>query len=190
MALRFGSIFLLGLLVALYSGCGGDKRRGETETTETTSQVGTVQPPTSSPPGGTGKVRVAKVTSPARRAYIARVDKVCEKIDPERTKDQEMVGATRSSAEAVKAYEGTIALGWRELRQIEAIAPPPGEEALVRSNVFDLVKGQLALRAKIRNALATADVPLVQRLRNELDNSTRELTGFARGYGFHVCGEQ
>jgi hypothetical protein len=190
MAARLGSILLLGLLVALFAGCGGDKRRGEAETTEATTQADKVQSPESSQPGGSGPVRVTKVTSPVRRAYVARVDAVCEKIEPERTKEQEKVGASTGSAEAVKAYEGAITLGWRELRQIEAISPPLGEEALLRANVFDPVKGQLALRAKIRDALANADVPLVRRLRNQLDNSTRALTGFARGYGFQVCGEQ
>jgi hypothetical protein len=190
MAARLASILLLGLLVALFAGCGGDKRRGEAETTEAANQASTVRSPESPQPGAGGPVLVTKVSDPVRRAYVARVDAVCGKIDPERSKEQEKVGAAADSAEAAKAYEGTITLGWRELRQIEAISPPPGEGALLRANVFDPVKGQLALRAKIRSALANADVPLVRRLRAELDNSTRALTGFARGYGFQVCGEQ
>ncbi len=189
-AARLISILLLGLLVAFLAGCGGDRRRGEAETSEATNQASTVRAPESPQPGSSGPVRVTKVTDPARRAYVARVDAVCGKIDPERSKEQERVGASADSAEAVRAYEGTIALGWQELRQIEAIAPPPGEEALLRANVFDPVRGQLALRAKIRSALANANVPLVRRLRAQLDNSTRALTGFARGYGFQVCGEQ
>ncbi len=135
-------------------------------------------------------MQVAKVTDPARRAYVARVDAICSKIDPERAREQERVGASSQPTEAVKAYDDTIALGWRELRQIRALPPPPGDAALVKANIIDPVKGQLALRARIGNALAAADVPLLRQLRAELDNSTRALTGFARGYGFHVCGEE
>ena len=100
------------------------------------------------------------------------------------------MAASADTTEAVKAYDDTIALGWRELRQIRALPPPPGDAALVKANVIDPVKGQLVLRARIRDALAAADVPLLRRLRAELDNSTRALTGFARGYGFQVCGEE
>lgn len=90
----------------------------------------------------------------------------------------------------MKAYDDSISLGRRELRQIEAIAEPPGDATLLKANVFDPIRAQLALRARIRDALAAADVPLLRRLRTELDNSTRTLTGFARGYGFRVCGEE
>lgn len=184
------SVLLLVLLVTAIAGCGGDRRRGEAETTEATNLATTVSSPESRQPGPSGPVRVAAVTDPARRAYVARVDAVCSKLDPERSKEQERVGESADAGEAAKAYEGTISLGWQELRQIEAIAPPPGEAALLRANVFDPVKSQLALRAKIRAALAEADVPLLRSLRSELDDSTRALTGFARGYGFHDCGEQ
>ncbi len=101
------------------------------------------------------------------------------------------MGSAADSAEAAKAYEGTVALGWQELRQIEAVPEPAGEKALLKANVFEPIKGQLALRATDpRGALAAADVPLLRRLRAELDNSTRALTGFARGYGFQACGEE
>jgi hypothetical protein len=186
---RASILVLVGLLAVLVTGCGGDKRRGEAEQTEATSSPRAAestepsQAPAGEPP------QVTPVADPVRRAYVARVDAVCRQIDPERTKDQERVGTSAESAEAVKAYEDSIKLGWRELRQIEAIAEPPGDAAPLRANVFDPIKGQLALRARIRDALAAANVPLLRRLRAELDNSTRALTGFARGYGFRVCGE-
>lgn len=157
--MRLTSILLLAFLVTLLAGCGGDRRRGEAETSGATNPTSTAR---SSEPASSGSKKappVTKVTDPARRAYLARVDAVCGTIEPERGKEQERVGAAADSAEAAKAYEGTIALGWRELRQIEAIAPPPGDEALLRANVFHSVKGQLALRAEIRSALAAADVP-------------------------------
>lgn len=174
----------------LVAGCGGDKRRGEAEQAEATSPTSAAAAPASSPAPSGGKPQVTKVADPARRAYVTRVDAVCRRIEPERAKEQERVGTSTEPDEAVKAYEGSIALGWRELRRIEAIAEPPGDAALLKANVIDPIRGQLALRARIRDALAAADVPLLRRLRTELDNTTRALTGFARGYGFRVCGEE
>jgi hypothetical protein len=191
MAGRLSSILvLLGLVAVLLAGCGGDKRRGEAEQTEATSPPSAAETPASSPAPSGGRLQVTKVTDPARRAYIAQVDAVCRRIEPERAKEQERVGTSTEPAEAVKAYEDSINLGWRELRRIEAIAEPPGDATLLKANVLDPIKGQLALRARIRGALAAADVPLLRRLRTELDNSGRALTGFARGYGFRVCGEE
>jgi hypothetical protein len=188
---RLASILvLLGLVAVLLAGCGGDKRRGEAEQTEATSPPGAAEAPASSQAPAGERLQVTKVTDPARRTYIARVDAVCGQIEPERATEQERVGTSTKPAEAVKAYDSSISLGRQELRQIEAIAEPPGDAPLLRANVLDPIRGQLALRAQIRDALAAADVPLLRRLRTELDNSTRALTGFARGYGFRVCGEE
>jgi hypothetical protein len=183
-------LVLLGLLALLLAGCGGDKRRGEAEQTEATSPPSAAEVPASSPAPSGERPQVTKVTDPARRTYVARVDAVCRRTEPERVKEQERVGTATGPAEAAKAYEGSISLGWQELRQIEAIAEPPGDATMLKANVFDPIRGQLALRARIRDALAAAEVPLLRRLRTELDNSTRTLTGFARGYGFRVCGEE
>jgi hypothetical protein len=189
MVMRLTPLLLIAF-VALSAGCGGDKRRAETEAPETTTQPSVAQLPEAQQPPSRASVQVTNVTDPARRDYVARVDAICGKLDPERAREQERVGASADTTEAVKAYADTIALGWRELRQIRALRPPPGDAALLKANVFDPIKGQLMLRARIRNALAAADVPLLRRQRAELDNSTRALTGFARGYGFQVCGEE
>ena len=190
MIARLASVLVLALLVASFAGCGGDKRRGESETTEATTQPGAARAPESTSPRSTEPVRVTKVTDPARRTYVTRVDAICAQIDPERSKEQERVGSSADSTQAAKAYDGTIVLGWRELRRIEAIPEPAGEGAVLKVNVLEPIKGQLALREQIRGALAVANVPLVRRLRAELDNSARALTGFARGYGFRTCGEE
>jgi len=190
MTVRLASVLVLALLVASFAGCGGDKRRGESEATEATTRPSAVGSSEFSPPSSSKPIQVTKVTDPARRTYVTRVDAVCAQVDPERSKELERVGGAADSGEAAKAYDGTIALGWQELRRIEAIPEPAGERAVLRSNVFDPIKGQLALREQIRSALAAANVPLVRRLRAELDNSARALTGFARGYGFQTCGEE
>jgi hypothetical protein len=184
MTARIAPILLLGVAAALLVGCGGDQRRAETET-ETTAAT---QPGVASP-APAGPVRVTRVSDPVRRAYVTHVDAICRRVDPERSSRQEAVANTADTAEAVTAYDDTIALGWRELRRIESVPPPPGDAALLKANVFDPVRAQLALRARMSKALAAADVPLLRRLRSELDDSTRALTGFARGYGFRVCGE-
>lgn len=183
---------LVGLVAVLLAACGGDTRRGEAEQAETTTAPapGVAETSETSQPTTSGPLQVTKVTDPVRRAYVNRVDAICGRMDPERTKEQERVGTATDTTEAVNTYEGSIKLGWRELREIEAIAEPPSDKALLAANVFGPIRSQLALREQIRDALAATDVPLLRRLRAELDNSTRALTGFARGYGFRTCGEE
>jgi hypothetical protein len=141
------------------------------------------------PSGAPKNVPVAKVTDPHRLAYIDRTDRICASIDPERSTARKRVGEAADIQGAVKAYEQDTALGSTELRQIMAVPPPPGDAALLRANVFDPIRRQLALRAKIRAALAAVDVPRLQVLRAELDNISQALTAFARGYGWRFCGE-
>jgi hypothetical protein len=172
------------LLVGL-AGCGGETRRAETETESAASAV-PATPPASAP---VKRVPVAKVTDPRRRAYVDRTDKICSSLDPERSNARKRVGESADIQGAVKAYEQDTALGSSELHRIEAVPPPPGDAALLRANVFDPIKRQLALRAEIRAALAAVDVPRLRVLRAELDNISRALSAFARGYGWRACGE-
>jgi hypothetical protein len=185
---RLTPMLAAGLLVALVAGCGGDTRRAESETTAVATHPAPAPAPSHQGATG-GPVIATKVTDPARRAYVARVDAVCGRLDPERSRAQGRVGESARPREAVKAYDDTIALGQRELRQIEAIPVPPGEQALLRANVFDVIRRELVVRRRIGSALAAVDVPRLRRLRGELDNLSRSLGGFARGYGFRVCGE-
>lgn len=166
------------LLAPAMASCGGDTRRAETEATEARTT------------GAGGPVIATKVTDPARRAYVGRIDAICRRFDPERSKAEERVGESVRPEEASRAYDGTIALGWRELRQIEAIPPPPGDHKLLRANVFGPIRRQLAIRQQISTALSETAVPQLRRLRAELDNLSRALGGFARGYGFQVCGKE
>ncbi|MBS1845568.1 MAG: hypothetical protein JST53_14220 [Actinobacteria bacterium] len=180
------SAILIAATVAL-AGCGGDTRRAESETGSNEASRPGIQETTN--PSPTGPVRVTRITDPARRAYVTRVDAVCRQVDPELAAGQDRVGNSADTNAQVTAYDDTIALGWRELGRIEAIPTPPGDGALLKANVFEPVRWQLELRERMSAALARTEVATLRRLRAELDNSTRALTGFARGYGFHVCGE-
>lgn len=183
------SLLLIGfgipLALAGLAGCGAETRRAETETESTAASV----PAPSTPSGPAKKAPVAKVTDPHRRTYIDRTDRICASFDPERSTARKRVGEAADIQGAVKAYEQDTALGSTELRQIIAVPPPPGDAALLRANVFDPIRRQLALRAKIRAALAAVDVPRLRVLRAELDNISQALTAFARGYGWRSCGE-
>jgi hypothetical protein len=176
-----------GLLSVLVAGCGGDTRRAESETpaAATTPASIPVGPQTTKP----GPVIATKITDPARRAYVTKVDAICRHLDPERSAAQVRVGRSARTEEAAKAYGETIAIGRRELRQIEAVPTPAGETALLRANVFDVVRQELTVRGQIGKALAAGDVARLRALRGGLDSLTRSLGGFARGYGFRVCGE-
>jgi hypothetical protein len=178
----------LGLALApvALSACGGDTRRAETEggavqTTQTTS--------TQAPTAGHQSVPAARLADPRRRAYISKTDRICRSVDPERNTAREQVGASADTQEAARSYEKETALGSSELKRLEAVAAPPGDAKLLQANVFGPVRHQLALRAQIRVALAAADVSRLRALRAELDNISRALSGFARGYGWRACGE-
>ncbi len=140
-------------------------------------------------PSGGGSIHVSRITDPSRRAYVREIDSVCERFDTERVRDQRRVGSAGRPEEAAKEYEGTISLGWKELRRIEKAGEPAGEAAALKANVYDPIRHQLALRREIKAALIAVDVPKLTRLRGELDSSSQALTGFARGYGFQICGE-
>jgi hypothetical protein len=182
--------FLFGLLVAailLTPGCGADKRRGEVETTSTSQPASAASTQRSTNPGP--QAVPAEATNPARRTYVARVDRICSRLDPERESSTESVGRARDPQQAAAHYDDTIALGEKQLRQIQAVPEPPGDRRTLRANVFDVIDQQLAIRRQLRTALAASDLSHVRRLRARLDGLTRSLVGFARGYGFQVCGE-
>lgn len=183
------SLILIGLAVPLVlaglAGCGAETRRAETETEAATTSV----PAAPAATGRPKKVPVAKVTDPHRRAYISRTDRICRNLDQERSTARKRVGESADIQGAVKAYEEDTTLGSSELRKIEAVPPPPGDAALLQANVFEPIRSQLLLRAKIRAALAAVDVPRLRVLRAELDNISRALSAFARGYGWRACGE-
>ena len=169
--------------LTLLAGCGGDTGRAETPTAST---------------GGASAASVAQtasavptaVTDPRRRAYVTRVDQICTRLDPERNAVRNQVAKAPDAREAATAYQETITLGARQLRQIEAIPAPQRDRAALQANVFDVVSRQLVIRRQMRTALAASDVADLQSLRLQLDDLTRSLAAFARGYGFQACGEE
>lgn len=179
----------IGVFLALagLSGCGGDTRRGETETTSPAAN----RPAASAPHrhGAAAKPPVATIADPRRRAYVARTDRICRSLDSERNAERRRARDAADLQRAEKAYEQGTALGNAELKRLEAVAPPPGDAAVLRANVFDPVRRQLALRTQIRVALAAVDLPRLRVLRARLDDISRALSAFARGYGWRACGE-
>ena len=170
----------LAMLVVL-AGCGADARRAETQTAATLATTTAVQP---------GPSLVTDVTDRQRRVYVARVDRICARLDPERRAVGERVVKSVDARAAAAAYGETITLGSWQLRQIEAVPAPPRDRAALRADVFAVISRQLVVREQIKTALAAADVTRLQSLRLELDGLTRSLAAFARGYGFQACGEE
>lgn len=178
---------LLAGLALLAPGCGAARNRAETVTTAPTTPRAV--PPSQAAPGAGGSAVVVKVADPERRAYIARVDRICRRLDRDRKTASQRVGESADAQEAATAYDDTIALGEQQLREIEAVPVPARDRDALRANVFGVIERQLGVRRKIRAALAGGDVTLVAGLRQQLDDLTRSLVGFARGYGYRVCGE-
>ena len=169
--------------IAGLAACGGET--GRAETTRVAVAVSNVR--AGEQLGQTPAI--ADVKDPVRRAYISRVDAVCKQLDRERNSAREQAATGAESAAGAQAYDDTISLGERQLREIESIPAPPGELRLLRTNVFDVLKKQLEIRREMRTALGETDLPRLQTLRVQLDSLTQSLLGFARGYGFRVCGE-
>ena len=164
----------------LVAGCGGDTRR---------AGQAPVQPPTATPAQAAapaGPLVAARVTDPERRAYIARIDRICSRFDPARNRARE--DASGDVAEVARRYDESIAVGARELREIEAVRPPHGDSAALRANVFDVIARQLELRRRIHVALVAREAGTVTALQAQLDALSHSLVGFARGYGFTICG--
>jgi hypothetical protein len=132
---------------------------------------------------------VATIADPRRQAYVSRTDRICRNLDSERNTERQRVREAADLHGAEKAYGRGTALGNAELRRLEAVAPPPGDAVVLRANVFDPVRRQLALRTQIRAALAVVDLPRLRALRARLDDISRALSAFARGYGWRACGE-
>lgn len=175
---------LCALLASIaIAGCGGETRRAESEAT--TAHL----PTRPAQPRAGVRLPVARVTDPRRRAYIVHTDRICERFDPERGEARRRAGEAADIAAAVRSYGEETALGAAELKRIEAIPAPPGERALLQANVFGPIRRQLALRARMRAALAAVDVPRLRALRAQSDGIGRALSAFARGYGWRACGE-
>jgi hypothetical protein len=167
----------------ILAACGGEAGRGETSTVVVApAHVRAGQQLSETPV-------TARVSDPVQRAYVSKVDAICKKLDRERNSAREQAAAGAESAAGTRAYDDTIALGERQLREIRSVQPPPGESKLLRTNVFDVLDKQLQIRREMRTALGESDLPKLQKLRIQLDSLTQSLLGFARAYGFRVCGE-
>lgn len=170
----------------LLTGCGADQRRASDSSINATTSV-TARTVSATGTGGAYEAPVsAPVTNPARRVYVARVDRICGRIDPERNKErQNPHGALNDVA---RRYVVASALSARELHEIEAIAPPRGDARALKTNVFDVIARQLSIRNQIHQAIISRDLATVEARQSDLDDLTRLLAGFARGYGFKICG--
>ncbi len=178
------TLVLAATLATLAAGCGAEPNRANTTAGRTTEGT-----PAAQPSSADGKPITAKVADARRRAYIARVDRICATLDPDRNSAQQRVAEAGGEREAAADYEDTIALGEKQLRRIQRVQIPADDRPLVRANVIDVIQRQLAIRRLIRRRLAAGEASGVRRLRGRLDDTTRTLVGFARGYGFRVCGE-
>ncbi len=180
--------FLTGVVLAgalIFAGCGGDRNRAE----------GSAAPPSTSSTAAAVAVKVphappvsAEATDPARRRYIAKADRVCARYDPKRNEARRRTGEAADSTEAAHAYDDGIKLGVAQLRALLALPVPPRDAGALRANVFEPLRAELRLRRAIVPALAANDLTRLRPLQRRLDALTQSLDGFARGYGYRVCG--
>ncbi len=161
----------------LLSGCGGEPRRAAvTVTVPAPTSSGVTVPETS----GT-----ARVTDPARMAYIRAADRVCGTLDPER---EAKLREVKSAPSPVDAYAATVALAGEQLRRIAAIPPPPADRSLIARNVVDRLHARLIARQYLQRDLAAGDDSAAARDQAQFEALGVAVRSFARGYGFRKCG--
>ncbi len=156
------------------AGCGGESQR---------APVRELSTPTVTQAAGS-----ARVTDPVRARYVAQVDRVCARYNPQREKAVSEAEHAPDAQSAATAYDGNIRLAQAQLRGVEAIAAPSADRALIQHNVVDRLRARLALRRALRTDLLDSDAASAQRHRAQLDASLIALEAFARGYGFRICG--
>jgi hypothetical protein len=157
-------------------GCGGEARRGPVRTVAGPPPAAV----TVNEPAGT-----ARVTDPARAAYIRRADRVCADLDPRReSKLHEVEGASDPAG----AYAQTVTLAREQLRRIEAIHPPAGDRELIARNVIDRLRERLGLRDRLQRDVADDDADAAARDQSQFEALGVAVHSFARGYGFRKCG--
>lgn len=172
------TVIVVVAAAALLSGCGGEPARAPVRTAAAESPA----PVRVDEPAVT-----ARVTDPARRAYIRRADRVCRELDPQReAKLREVEGA----ADAEGAYGETVTLAAEQLRRIAAIEPPLADRELIERNVIDRLRERLALRRRLQRDLATGDVQTTARDQASYEAFGVAVRSFARGYGFRECGRR
>lgn len=162
-------VCLLGLGLA---GCGGEEGRAPVSSTPAAVTV--------DEPSGT-----ASVSDPVRAAYIRKADRICEELDPQREAKRREAG---DADDPEIAYGESVDLAAEQLRRIEALTPPAGDEELIASNVVDRLRARLALRRSIQAALTSGDEDAAARDQAQLEALGTAVRSFARGYGFKECG--
>lgn len=178
----FAAVSCVCVVTALAAaGCGGEAGRAP----ETATVITVMGSPTVPLPPHT-----ARITDPARAAYVKQVDAVCRTRNPERDKDVKEAADASSEEESVAAYDRSITTADEQLREIEAVKPPADDADLITTNVIDRLKQRIVLRRKLSQALADDDADAASRDRAELDALTIALQSFARGYGFSDCGSK
>lgn len=163
------------------AGCGGEAGRAP----ETATVITVMGSPTVPLPPHT-----ARITDPARAAYVKAVDAVCRTRNPERDKDVKEAADASSEQDAVAAYDRSITTADEQLKEIEAVTPPADDADLIATNVIDRLKQRIVVRKQLSKALADDDAEAASRDRAELDALTIALQSFARGYGFSDCGSK
>ena len=161
--------------VTAIAGCGGEPQRAPAQTVAAPPAAVEVD----EAPG------TARVTDPARAAYIRRADRICRTLDPER---ERRLHEVRTASDPVRAYEDTVAMAREQLRRISALRPPAADRDLISHNVLDRLQQRLALRTRLAHALDVGDETTAGRDQAEFEALGIAVRSFARGYGFRDCG--
>lgn len=132
--------------------------------------------------GGSGK------TDP-KAAYVAAAEAVCAKANTElaAAKKEQPTAVT-----AVPAYvHRLVEIARSNVKELTALAPPPGDAAQVKSKLLDPLAQQLAdgdaFAAKVDAAAAKKDSAGLFRLVTNPPTTTRVDVAWMKSYGFTAC---
>jgi hypothetical protein len=148
---------------ALFASCGDDGG----------GSTGGVLPPLPEPP-------------PVSKAeFVKEADKVCTKAQAKFVEaGPPPIGA---AAEQAKHTQGLIKITETQIRQLRALTPPPGDEAII-NRFLDTFEETVGVLKKVRKALQQGDQTKANDLFLKGQDVGERVQTIAQKYKFKVCG--
>ena len=141
-----------------------------------------------SPGGPTDNAADAKSFSPAKRAYIAKLDRLCAKDQDRMERFQARLLASESPRELQRVFDRLLELAERNLARIEGFDKPKEDRRLL-NRIIGLQRETLPLLDRILDAVQARNSAAVDAIAAEVYANAAKSRRLMGVYGFKVCGE-
>jgi hypothetical protein len=133
-----------------------------------------------------------KAREPAKMAYVARADAICERQQAKRERFEDRVGglapitAAETDQVAVLLRRAAVALG-SEIRNLRALHPPIGDSRTPES-LLSILADQIHDLRDFAAAYDSRDAAAIRTLQVRIAADSAKASALAEHYGFQVCG--